>query len=110
LKKLSTESPPAVLLAALVLLPCWLSLNSHPDWLMRLGWAVVAASFLLVAPFIQDPRLQTEEELVLLAAARSALGVIHERDECLLYITHLWGLLWWLHLNQPALRPGEARS
>jgi hypothetical protein len=27
LKKLSTESPPAVLLAALVLLPCWLSLG-----------------------------------------------------------------------------------
>jgi len=45
LKKLSTESPPAVLLAALVLLPCWLSLSSHPDWLMGLSWAV-AASFL----------------------------------------------------------------
>ena len=37
---------------------------------------------------------------MLLADARSALGVIHGSDKRLLYNTHLWGLLWWLHLLQ----------
>jgi hypothetical protein len=61
LKELSTDSPPAVLLLllaaaagcgalVLLLLPCWLSLGSHPDWLMKLSWAV-AASCLLVLSF-----------------------------------------------------------